>query len=51
VVRVSAAAAKIASELGTSITVRPDKSIVRLGAIPVRPLPVLASAGPSPAAP
>jgi hypothetical protein len=51
VVRDSAAAAKIASELGTSITVRPDKSIVRLGAIPVRPLPVLASAGPSPAAP
>jgi hypothetical protein len=47
----SAAAAKIASELGTRITVRPDKSIVRLGAIAVRPLPVLASAGPSPAAP
>ena len=31
---------------GLRIKVTPDKSIVRLGAIAVRPLPVLASAGP-----
>jgi hypothetical protein len=47
----SAAAAKIATDLGVRLSVAPDKSIVRAGAIQVRPLPVLAAAGPSPAAP
>jgi hypothetical protein len=40
----SAAAAKIATALNTHLRVTPDKSIVRLGAIPVTPMPVLASA-------
>ena len=41
----SAAAAKVLTELGVRITVTPDKSIVRLGAIQVRPQPVLAANG------
>jgi hypothetical protein len=40
----SAAAAKIATALNAHLRVTPDKSIVRLGAIPVTPMPVLASA-------
>ena len=47
----SAAAAKVLAELGVRITVTPDKSIVRLGAIQVRPQPVLAANGAVPANP
>jgi hypothetical protein len=39
----SAAAAKVLAELGVQVAVTPDKSIVRLGSIQVRPQPVLAS--------
>ncbi|MEO6226125.1 MAG: hypothetical protein ABIO80_09805 [Sphingomicrobium sp.] len=41
----SAAAAKLSIELGTSAEVSAEKSIVRLGAIQVQPLTVVASAG------
>jgi hypothetical protein len=44
VTRESAAAARIAAELGLSATVTPDKSVVRLGAIHVAPAPLIASA-------
>ena len=43
VTKESAAAAKILTELGVRIVVTPDKSIVRLGSIQVRPQPVLAA--------
>jgi hypothetical protein len=43
VAKESAAAAKVQTELGVRITVTPDRSIVRLGSIQVRPHPVLAS--------
>jgi hypothetical protein len=39
----SAVAAKVMPDLGVRITVTPDKSIVRLGSIPVRPQPILAA--------
>jgi hypothetical protein len=39
----SAAAAKVVAELGVSVVVTPDKSIVRAGTIQVRPLPMLAA--------
>jgi hypothetical protein len=51
VTKESAAAAKVLAELGVRITVTPDKSIVRLGAIQVRPQPVLAANGAVPANP
>jgi hypothetical protein len=37
----SAQVAKIAAELGTQVEITPEKSIVRLGAIPVAPLAVV----------
>jgi hypothetical protein len=47
----SAAAAKVATELGIRIAVTADKSIVRIGAVKVTPLPVLAANGQAPATP
>jgi hypothetical protein len=44
----SAIAAKVVAELGVHLEINADKSIARLGAIPVRPLPVIASAGAPP---
>jgi hypothetical protein len=51
VTKESAAAAKLATELGIRISVTPDKSIVRVGAVHVRPLPLLAANGQGPATP
>jgi len=47
----SAAAAKIAADFGVHCKVTPDKSIVRLGAIPVSPAPQIAAAALAPKAP
>jgi hypothetical protein len=51
VAKTSAAAARIAIELGAIATVTPDKSVVRLGAIHVSTMPVIASAADAPATP
>jgi hypothetical protein len=51
VARDSAVAAKISAELGTALRVTAEKAVVRLGAIPVTPLPVIASAAVAPASP
>ena len=47
----SAGIAKIASDLNLTAAVSSDKAVVRLGAIRVTPLPVLASTSPSPTSP
>ena len=47
----SATAAKVATELGVRLEITGDKSMVRLGAIPVTPTPLIASAAPAPATP
>jgi len=48
----SAIAAKVVADLGIHLQLSGDKSIARLGAIPVRPLPVMASVAESgPASP
>jgi hypothetical protein len=47
----SAQAAKIIADLGVKIEVTADKSVVRLGGIQARPLPVLAAAGSAAATP
>ena len=44
----SAAAAKISPALDARIEVKPDKAVVRLGTIPVRPLAIIAAAGTAP---
>ncbi len=44
--KASAAAAKISAEVGVTLKITDDKSIVRLGAIQVRSLAVVASAAP-----
>jgi hypothetical protein len=44
VAKTSAAAARIAIELGATATLTPEKSVVRLGAIHVSTTPVIASA-------
>jgi hypothetical protein len=46
----SATAAKVAAQLNVQVQVSPDKSVVRLGAVRVAPLPLLASVG-APATP
>jgi hypothetical protein len=51
VAKTSAAAARIAIELGAIATVTPEKSVVRLGAIHVSTPPVIASAADAPATP
>jgi hypothetical protein len=45
----SAVAGKVAGELGVTVTVNAQKSVVRLGAIHVAPLPAIASAATVPA--
>ena len=47
----SAAAAKISADFGVHLKVTPDKSIIRLGAIAVTPVPEIASAALAPKAP
>jgi hypothetical protein len=47
----SASAGKIITELGIRIQITPDKPVVRLGAIQVRPIPVLAAAATAPPTP
>ncbi|MFL6746334.1 MAG: hypothetical protein ACJ8EO_09970, partial [Sphingomicrobium sp.] len=42
----SAVAAKISADLGIGVTVTAEKSVIRLGAIHVRPAPVIAAAEP-----
>jgi hypothetical protein len=44
----SAIAAKVVADLGVHFQINADKAIARLGAIPVRPLPVIASAAAAP---
>ncbi|HEX6742172.1 MAG TPA: carboxypeptidase-like regulatory domain-containing protein [Sphingomicrobium sp.] len=51
VAKESAAAARILPELNLRASVTADKSIVRLGAVHVIPLPAVAAAGASPASP
>ena len=51
VARDSAAAAKIATDLGIAVKVTPDKAVVRLGSIHAGPQPQMASAAPPPANP
>jgi hypothetical protein len=51
IAQLSAAAAKVVSELGVQIELNANKSIARLGPISVRPLPVLASTTPPIASP
>ena len=51
IARDSAVAAKIVAELGLTITVSPDKAVVRLGSITVTPTPSIAALAAPPASP
>jgi hypothetical protein len=47
----SAQAAKVLADLGVTLQVTADKTVVRLGGVQARPVPMLASAGPASASP
>src|SRR5439155_25610058 len=47
----SAQAARVLADLGVTLQVTADKSVIRLGGIQARPVPVLASAGTASASP
>ena len=47
----SAQAAKVLADLGVTLQVTAEKTVVRLGGVQARPVPMLASAGPASASP